>query len=131
MNTKLKFVLITFAVLFVTTGAAVSLLANDWPQVSQFKTFFHQIFVIHLFCWMILGMGANYFWDLFRENKSWESFQLPRLILPLLVGPIVFYPTWSLWLASNGESHITFELIAFQNGFFWQALFAKAGPVTS
>jgi hypothetical protein len=43
---------------------------------------------------------------------------------------MVFYPTWSLWLGSKQDTQIIFELIAFQNGFFWQALFAKAGPVT-
>jgi hypothetical protein len=49
--------------------------------------------------------------------------------LPLLVSPIVFYPTYNLWLSSTSQSYILVEVIAFQGGFFWQALFTKAKPI--
>ena len=49
--------------------------------------------------------------------------------MPLLVSPIVFYPTYNLWLSSSSQSYILFEVIAFQSGFFWQALFTKAKPM--
>lgn len=130
MKTSIKAVLAIYIAVFLLTGFLVTLMANGWSQLDQYKAYFDQVFAIHLACWMVLGMGANYFWDLFRENKGWESFQLPKLILPLLVAPVVFYPTWSLWLGNKQDSQIIFELIAFQNGFFWQALFAKAGPIT-
>jgi hypothetical protein len=55
--------------------------------------------------------------------------QVERIILPLLVSPIVFYPTYNLWLSSSSQSYILFEVIAFQSGFFWQALFTKAKPL--
>lgn len=130
MNRRLKLIGTIYILFFVASGTVVSLMANGLPSIQTYKGFFDQIFEIHLACWMILGMGANYFWDLFREGKGWESFQLPKLLLPLLVSPIVFYPTWSLWLGSKQDTQIIFELIAFQNGFFWQALFSKAGPIT-
>lgn len=122
--------LVTYVLIFVFSGLIVTLLANGLPALTEYKDYFDQVFAIHLASWMVLGMGANYFWDLFRDDKGWESFKLPKLVLPLLVSPIVFYPTWSLWLTSKQDSQIIFELIAFQNGFFWQALFAKAEPVT-
>ena len=130
MNRTLKLAVTVYFLGFLASGTLVSLISNGLAAVQDYKGFFDQIFAVHLACWMILGMGANYFWDLFREGKGWESFQLPRLLLPLLVSPMVFYPTWSLWLGSKQDTQIIFELIAFQNGFFWQALFAKAGPVT-
>ena len=41
----------------------------------------------------------------------------------------MFYPTYMLWLSSSSQSYILFEVIAFQGGFFWQALFTKAKPL--
>lgn len=130
MQRALKIILTVYFLFFAATGLLITLLANGLPALQSLKPYFDQLFAIHLACWMILGMGANYFWDLFRDGKGWESFQIPKLVLPLLVAPIVFYPTWNLWLASKQESQIIYELLAFQNGFFWQALFAKAGPIT-
>jgi hypothetical protein len=34
-------------------------------------------------------------------------------VLPLLVSPFVFYPTYNLWLSSSSQSYILFEVIAF------------------
>jgi len=62
-------------------------------------------------------------------GKGLESVQVERIVLPLLVSPIVFYPTYNLWLSSSSQSYILFEVIAFQGGFFWQALFTKAKPI--
>jgi hypothetical protein len=53
-----------------------------------------------------------------RAKKGLRDVQLEQLVLPLLITPIVFYPTWALWL-SRQEISILFELLAFQNGFFW------------
>lgn len=87
------------------------------------------LFGVHMACWMVLGMLANYLWDLFKANKTLADVNLPDLLLPLLVSPIVFYGIWSMW---SGEQKISFafNLIAFQNGFFWQVVLSKAGPVT-
>jgi hypothetical protein len=130
MPRTLKLLISVYVLLFAASGLLVTLFVNELPAFNGYQGYFNQLFATHLACWMTLGMGANYFWDLFREGKGWESFQLPKLVLPLMVAPMVFYPTWSLWLGSKQDSQIIFELLAFQNGFFWQALFAKAGPIT-
>lgn len=78
-------------------------------------------------------MISNYLWDLFREGKGVANISLPNLFLPILVSPIVFYGIWSLVpkVAGTGFAAIdlAWPLVAFQNGFFWQVVFSKAGPV--
>jgi hypothetical protein len=85
------------------------------------------IFGVHLWLWMILGMASNYLWDLFRDNKSWRDISWRGLFMPVFVAPIVFFSIWSIW--KGDEVSLTLPLIAFQNGFFWQVVFSKAGPV--
>ena len=82
---------------------------------------------VHLMTWMLLGMLANYWWDHFRGDKGWADMRLRDILIPLMISPIVFFGTWSLWPGRE----ITFALclVAFQNGFFWQVVFSKAGPV--
>ena len=129
MKPILRNLIIVWAFLGIASGLLVTFLVHGMPTLAFLQTYLNQIFIIHLVCWMIGGMGCNYFWDLFQSGKGWREFELTKLILPLLVSPIVLFPTWSLWMASKQDSQIMFELIAFQNGFFWQELFAKAGPI--
>ena len=62
-------------------------------------------------------------------GKGVEAVQVPRIILPLMVSPFVFLPTYNLWLASSSQSYLLFAVIAIQSGFFWQALFTKLAPL--
>jgi hypothetical protein len=62
-------------------------------------------------------------------GKGIESMQVLRIVLPLLVSPFVFMPTYNLWLASSSQSYMLFAVIAIQSGFFWQALLAKVAPL--
>jgi hypothetical protein len=82
---------------------------------------------------MILGMIANYLWDLFRSGKSFSDIILANLLIPILVAPIIFFGIWSLVPKGPGTGIATIDivwpLISFQNGFFWQVVFSKAGPV--
>ena len=91
---------------------------SGWPKV---------IFGFHLWLWMILGMTSNYLWDLFRGGKSWRDITWKGLFMPILIAPIVFFGIWSTW--KGGEVSLALPLIAFQNGFFWQVVLSKAGPV--
>jgi len=122
-----------YFVVFVTTGAFMVLIVNadeaSQPWVTLLVRNHGIVFVWHLACWMTMGMFANYYWDLFNVGKGLSAVQVERIILPLLVSPIVFYPTYNLWLSSSSQSYILFEVIAFQSGFFWQALFTKAKPL--
>ena len=123
--------LLLFLLVFFLTGALVVVLDAEPSSalavsVSPYKAL---VVGLHMGGWMILGMLANYLWDLFKAQKTLADINLPDLLLPLLVSPIVFYGIWSLW---SGEQKIAFafNLIAFQNGFFWQVVLSKAGPVT-
>jgi hypothetical protein len=80
---------------------------------------------------MVLGMFTNYYWDLFNQGKGMESMQVPRILIPMLVSPFVFMPTYNLWLASSSQSFLLFLVIAIQAGFFWHALFTKADQTLS
>jgi hypothetical protein len=124
-----------YFVVFLTTGVFMVLIVNadesSQPWIALLARNHGIVFVWHLACWMTMGMFANYYWDLFNLGKGLESMQVERIVLPLLVSPIVFYPTYNLWLSSSSQSYILFEVIAFQSGFFWQALFTKAKPLES
>ena len=133
MSRALKFLMFIYFVVFLTTGAFMVLIVNadegSAPWIALLARNHGIVFVWHLACWMTLGMFSNYYWDLFNMGKGLDSVQVERIILPLLVSPIVFYPTYNLWLSSRSQSYILFEVIAFQSGFFWQALFTKAKPL--
>jgi hypothetical protein len=132
MSRSLKLLIFVFAVVFLLTGVMLLLINNADDASPLWLTLLARnhglVFVWHLCCWMVTGMLANYYWDLVNQGKTAASMQVERIVLPLLVSPIVFYPTYMLWLSSSSQSYILFEVIAFQNGFFWQALFAKARP---
>ena len=133
MSRALKLLMFIYLVVFITTGVFMVLIVNaDDSNPVWINTLVRNhgiVFVWHLTCWMVLGMFANYYWDLFNLGKGLESMQVQRIVLPLLVSPMVFYPTYNLWLSSTSQSYILCEVIAFQGGFFWQALFTKAKPI--
>lgn len=133
MSRSLKLLISAYALVFVLTGVMLLLINNADDSSPLWLTLLARnhglVFVWHLCCWMVTGMLANYYWDLVNQGKSASSMQMERVALPLLVSPIVFYPTYMLWLSSSSQSYVLFEVIAFQNGFFWQALFAKARPM--
>src|SRR5713226_6118333 len=52
------------------------------------------VFSVHMFFWMLLGMVANYLWDLFRAQQDWTDVKFSHVFLPVLVSPIVFYTVW-------------------------------------
>ena len=133
MSKSLKFLMFIYFVLMISTGVCMILIVNadetSPPWISLLVRNHGIVFVWHLACWMVLGMFSNYYWDLFNLGKGLDAIQVERILLPLLVSPIVFFPTYNLWLSSNSQSYILFEVIAFQSGFFWQALFTKAKPI--
>lgn len=74
----------------------------------------------------VAGMLARYFWELFESGRSVSDADPTALALPLLVSLMVFYP---LWTVVAGTTRNFFMIVAaFQNGFFWQALFSGLRP---
>jgi len=133
MSRTLKILTFVYVLMFAATGAFMVLILNaddnSEPWVALLVRNHGMVFAWHLVCWMILGMFTNYYWDLFNQGKGVESVQVPRLLLPLMVSPFVFLPTYNLWLASSSQSYLLFAVIAIQSGFFWQALFTKLAPL--
>lgn len=133
MSKALKFLIFLVIVLFCVTGGLLLVILNadenPQPWLAVLVRNHVIVFVWHLVCWMVLGMFANYYWDLFNVGRGLESMQVGRILLPLLVSPVVFYPVYTLWLSSNSQSYVLFDVMAFQSGFFWQALFTKAKPL--
>ena len=132
MSRALKVLMVVYFVVLVTTGTFMVLIVNadenSAPWIGLLARNHGIVFVWHLACWMVMGMFSNYYWDLFNMGRGLESVQVERIVLPLLTSPFVFYPTYNLWLSSSSQSYILFEVIIFQSGFFWQALFTKAKP---
>lgn len=133
MSRALKFLMFIYFVVFLTTGTFMVLIVNadegSQPLITLLVRNHSIVYAWHLVCWMILGMFTNYYWDLFNMGKGIESMQVLRIVLPLLVSPFVFMPTYNLWLASSSQSYMLFAVIAIQSGFFWQALLAKVAPL--
>ena len=53
-----------------------------------------------------------------QHGPGMDAMQVSASCCPCTVSPIVFYPTYNLWLSSSSQSYILFEVIAFQSGFF-------------
>lgn len=120
---------LTFLLLWLGTGSFV-LFEQFFSEREIAKTLAPlstPVFLVHLFFWMLLGMISNYLWDLFKAGKDWGSIRPTDLFLPFLISPIIFYSLWGF--AANQKVSFLLALIAFQNGFFWQVIFAKAGPI--
>ena len=133
MSRALRWLVFVFVVMFFGTGALMVLVVNADDAAPQWISLLVRnhaiVFAWHLVCWMILGMFTNYYWDLFNMGKGMESVQVPRLLLPLMVSPFVFLPTYNLWLSSSSQSYLLFSVVAIQSGFFWHALFTKLAPL--
>jgi hypothetical protein len=82
--------------------------------------------IVIMFLFILFGIAARYIFYL-------ETFVLLDFIKPLFISPILLLP---LIGSLKGESQfepiqvISFALLAFQNGFFWQAVLAQARPRT-
>jgi hypothetical protein len=75
-----------------------------------------------------LGIAARY---VFYLQKS--QFSLLDFLKPIVISPIVLLPligTLQTTSELNGTQIVSFAVLAFQNGFFWQAVLASAKPAT-
>lgn len=83
--------------------------------------------ILTMFVSILLGVAARYIFYL--EGKfSWLDFVKPLCISPILLLPLM----GSVQTVQNLEAIqvVSFALLAFQNGFFWQAVLAEARPKT-
>ena len=80
-----------------------------------------------LFIFTILGIVAQVIWTETDEGRSFSRSSILRSMRPLLVSPLVFYAT--LGVANQQPDPVIAGLMAFQNGFFWQAILQTGKPV--
>lgn len=74
---------------------------------------------------IVLGVAARYIFYL-REKFSWLDFVKPICISPILLLPLI----GSIQSVKSLEpmQTVSFALLAFQNGFFWQAVLQRSRP---
>lgn len=81
-----------------------------------------------MFLATVLGIMARYIFHLQRRRFSWLD-----LLKPIAISPIVLLPLIGS-IESAGELKnaqiVSFAFLAFQNGFFWQAVLDAARPST-
>ena len=79
-----------------------------------------------LFVAMILGMLAKTVHDNLEAGIRMDSILQTDVLLPVLVSPIVFGGIYGM-IRETPRNVGTF-IFAFQNGFFWKAIFGQATP---
>jgi hypothetical protein len=81
--------------------------------------------VLIMFIGVMLGIAARYVFYL-KGAFSWPDFLKPLCISPIVLLPLI----GSVQGAKDLQSMqvISFALLAFQNGFFWQVVLERARP---
>ena len=79
-----------------------------------------------MFAATVFGIAARYIFYVQKGQFSWLDFIKPLMISPIALLPLVGSVQTSGEL--NGMQVISFGVLAFQNGFFWQAVLAGAKP---
>jgi len=79
-----------------------------------------------MFVAAVCGIAARYIFYLQEGQFSWLDFLKPLTISPIALLPLIgsVQTTGEL----NGMQIVSFSVLAFQNGFFWQAVLTAAKP---
>jgi hypothetical protein len=119
-----RFVL-EFLPLFVLAAVDVFLASSKAGYVTFGPDGSSPWVILTMFGAILLGIGSRYIFYL-REHFSWLDFAKPLCISPILLIPLIS----SLQSVKSLEpiQVIMFALLAFQNGFFWQAVLQQARP---
>ncbi len=81
-----------------------------------------------MFVAIIAGIAARYIFYLQQGHFSWLDFFKPLTISPIALLPLLGSVQTTREL--NSMQVVSFGVLAFQNGFFWQAILAGARPAT-
>ncbi len=81
-----------------------------------------------MFAATIFGIAARYIFYLQKGQFSWLDFLKPLVITPIVLLPLIGSVQTSDELSSMQV--LSFAVLAFQNGFFWQAVLEGAKPAT-
>jgi len=95
----------------------------EWPLRREETV--DALFNVLLFVAMLGGIAANYFY----VHGVVARVDLNQLWKPVLISPIIFMPVYAT--VTKHPRGLIPILVAFQNGFFWQTIFERAGPITA
>lgn len=88
------------------------------------------VFWIALFLIMIIGMIAKSLVDYLQTGRdvkiSLEVIFDSEMLMPLLISPMVFGVIYGI-VKQSPQKNLGSFLFAFQNGFFWKAIFQSSG----
>jgi len=76
---------------------------------------------------IILGIAARYLFYLEKGRFSWLDFVKPAAISPIVLLPLIGSVQASSTLSEMQV--VSFAVLAFQNGFFWQAVLDGSKPI--
>jgi hypothetical protein len=93
------------------TGIGIAESTENWTKVAVF------------FSLMLLGMLAR---EAYNALTSGKPFNWTSLAIGAIVSPMVFGAVYSTFGALNID--VPTVVLAFQNGFFWNSIFAGLGP---
>ncbi|MEM8809853.1 MAG: hypothetical protein AAGF01_27860 [Cyanobacteria bacterium P01_G01_bin.38] len=101
-----------------TTSAEENLSENkpSLPEVTTAQVQDSPVIVIRLFFITLCGIFFKIIWD----SQTLESVFRWRTFKPVFIAPIVFYAVYLI--SKDITDPIVDILLAFENGFFWQAL---------
>jgi hypothetical protein len=129
MPLKAKKLIVAFATVFLVTGiSAIYISLFNEAKDSFIAKLTIPLFGLHMACWMVCGIVAKHVWDVYKTDPAKITIDPMRMIGPLVISPMVFYPIYSLWATKNNDILFILNLMAFQNGFFWQTVFDAARP---
>jgi len=125
--TSFQIVLLVIGFLLTLLATSLSRFVRKRPVVGRGLTFggkpewlkITPIDLIYGFV-MLVGILAKEVWDSINETGSLKV-RWPRLLAALIVSPIVYGAVYSKF--TQGQVDPAGLVIAFQNGFFWQAVF--------
>jgi hypothetical protein len=92
-------------------------------KVRRLKILLSILFLVGAFATMILGMVGKVYYDHITKETV---FSLSQIALPLIVAPMVYGGIYAALRSSTDV--IPALILSFQNGFFWQDVFAGIKP---
>ncbi|HJQ23016.1 MAG TPA: hypothetical protein VKA60_03810 [Blastocatellia bacterium] len=104
------------------TGATVKDLATGKPLEFGTKPAYVKITAVDVIyaLAMLVGIAAKEIWDSLNETGKLKLHPA-RLIGAILISPVIYAAVYSKFV--QGEVTLLGLALAFQNGFFWQAVF--------
>ena len=125
MRRHLKHFILEFAIVIAVGSLAILVALTSNARIP-----FGEISSIYVLGLMLVstvfGIAARYIFYVEAGKFSWLDFLKPLVITPLVLLPLIGSLQWDGKL--NTMQTVSFAVLAFQNGFFWQNVLEGAKP---